>query len=210
MSADFFYFNLCLMWTTLSSSTGSRLQWLSALQLAISQSGGSVSYQRQQALRRKAQREVESEERRRRSSLIQDMGAQLQAEKMARVAAELQFREVKIEKEKQLEQLEALLEEETQAKKDEEIVRNLQARVLREEWEKREELERLQEEQRLLLEQEREKRIEFEMRQREKEAQLQVWLLLGQVTAERSCPCKRPTRPLVVVRKSPLSRWSPG
>lgn len=46
----------------------------------------------------------------------------------ARVAAELQFQEVKIEKEKQLEQLEALLEEETQAKRDEEIVRNLQAR----------------------------------------------------------------------------------
>uniref|UniRef100_A0A1B6L3D9 PH domain-containing protein n=1 Tax=Graphocephala atropunctata TaxID=36148 RepID=A0A1B6L3D9_9HEMI len=151
----------------------SRLQWLSALQLAISQSGGSVSYQRQQALRRKAQRETESEARRRRSSLIQDMGAQLQAEKLARVAAELQFREVKIEKEKQLEQLGALLEEETQAKRDEEIVRNLQARVLREEWEKREELERLQEEQRMLLDQEREKRMEFEKRQREKETQLQ-------------------------------------
>lgn len=46
----------------------------------------------------------------------------------ARVAVELQFQEVKIEKDKKLEQLSALLEEETQAKKDEEIVRNLQAR----------------------------------------------------------------------------------
>ncbi|XP_054273736.1 differentially expressed in FDCP 6 homolog [Macrosteles quadrilineatus] len=150
-----------------------RLQWLSALQLAISQSGGSQGYQRQLAARRRRQREAEVEEKRRRSSLIQDMGRELQAEKMARVAAELQFQEVKIEKEKQLEQLEALLEEETQAKRDEEIVRNLQARVLREEWEKREELERLQEEQRIMLEQEREKRIEFERKQKEKEAQLQ-------------------------------------
>lgn len=40
----------------------------------------------------------------------------------------MQFQEVKIEKDKQLEHLEALLEEETQAKRDEEIVRNLQAR----------------------------------------------------------------------------------
>ena len=35
-------------------------------------------------------------------------------------------------------QLESLLEEEKQAKKDEEIVRTLQARILREEWARRE------------------------------------------------------------------------
>lgn len=151
----------------------SRLQWLSALQLAISQSGGMLGYQRQLALKRRQKREEDIEERRRRTSLMQDMGAQLQAEKMARVAAELQAQEIKEEQEKQIEQLGALLEEETRAKRDEEIVRNLQARVLREEWEKREELEQLQEEQKLLLEQEREKRKEFEEKQREKEVQLQ-------------------------------------
>lgn len=59
-----------------------RLQWLSALQLAVSQSGGSLGYQRQLAARRRIQREAECEEKRRRSSLIHDMGAQLQAEKM--------------------------------------------------------------------------------------------------------------------------------
>jgi len=36
-------------------------------------------------------------------------------------------------------------EEEKQAKKDEEIVRTLQARILREEWARRETLEQLQE-----------------------------------------------------------------
>ena len=38
----------------------------------------------------------------------------------------------------------ALQEEEKQAKKDEEIVRTLQARILREEWARRETLEQLQ------------------------------------------------------------------
>ncbi|KAG8314772.1 hypothetical protein J6590_085058 [Homalodisca vitripennis] len=40
--------------------------------------------------------------------------------------------------------------------------------------------------------------------------QRRPWLLLGQVTAERSCPSSLSARPLVVVQKSPLSRWSPG
>nr|CAD7194196.1 unnamed protein product [Timema douglasi] len=168
----------------------SRLQWLSALQIAISHSGGSNGYQRGQVLRRRQQRVAElsriTEENRRRSSQIQDMEltkAQLQQEKMARVAAEHQARELEAvhrEEEKRLQELEdmkmkleKLLEEETQAKRDEEIVRNLQARVLREEWEKRDELEKLQEEQRVLLDMEREKRIEFEWKQREKELHLQ-------------------------------------
>ncbi|XP_069688994.1 differentially expressed in FDCP 6 homolog isoform X3 [Periplaneta americana] len=167
----------------------SRLQWLSALQTAVSHSSG-TGYQRLLARRRQQQRDVaetnrRSEEIRRHSSHLLDMEqtrAQLQAEKMARVAAESQARALEAvhrEEERKLQELEdvrtrleRLLEEETQAKRDEEIVRNLQARVLREEWEKREELEQLQEEQRTLLEQEREKRREFETRQREKESQL--------------------------------------
>ena len=66
------------------------------------------------------------------------------------------------ELEKIREQLETCLEEERQAKKDEEIVRQLQARVLEEEWGRREALEKLQEEQRMMLEEERRKREEFE------------------------------------------------
>ncbi|RZF33968.1 hypothetical protein LSTR_LSTR012088 [Laodelphax striatellus] len=163
-----------------------RLQWLSALQLAIAQSGDSIGYQRQLAQRRRRQRDADLEERRRRSSLMHDMGAQLQAEKMARVAAELQAQEIKEVKEKEIEMLGTRLEEETQAKRDEEIVRNLQARVLREEWEKREELEQLQEEQRLMLEEERRLRLEFEEKQREKELQLQeAQRRLKELEAER-------------------------
>ncbi|VEN63552.1 unnamed protein product [Callosobruchus maculatus] len=153
----------------------SRLQWISALQLASDHAGGFQSYQRLQAAKRRLQRQ----------GRIQEMiraRAQLQQERNARQAAEGQAKEleavVKEEAKKltELEQLrvklEKLLEEETQAKRDEEIVRSLQARVLAEEWEKREELERLQEEQKLLLEEEREKRKEYEELQREKERQL--------------------------------------
>ena len=67
------------------------------------------------------------------------------------------------ELEKIREQLESCLEEEQQAKKDEEIVRHLQARVLKEEWDRRDALEKLQEEQRAMLEEERRKREEFEI-----------------------------------------------
>ncbi|XP_050436999.1 differentially expressed in FDCP 6 homolog isoform X2 [Adelges cooleyi] len=150
----------------------SRLQWLSAFKLAISYSAGTEGYQRTLLHRRQKQRKAELQEKHRRSSIIHDMDAQLQAEKLARAAVEIQAKELKVASEKHVEELECLLEEETKAKRDEEIVRNLQARVLREEWEKREELERLQEEQKLLLEQEREKRKEFEMKQKEKENQL--------------------------------------
>ena len=92
-------------------------------------------------------------------------------------------------------QLESLLEEERQAKKDEEIVRTLQvnfalilknakvvhiksfqARILNEEWARRETLERLQEEQKAMLESERKKREEFEREQNDKEKQLRgIW-----------------------------------
>jgi hypothetical protein len=72
----------------------------------------------------------------------------------ARLAAEMQARELAVQarleqsRRRELEatrrRLEELLEEETRAKRDEEIVRGLQARVLREEWERREELEKMQ------------------------------------------------------------------
>ena len=74
--------------------------------------------------------------------------------------------------EKIREQLEKLLEEERQAKKDEEIVRTLQARILNEEWARRETLEKLQEEQKKMLEAERKKREEFEKMQNDKEREL--------------------------------------
>ena len=76
------------------------------------------------------------------------------------------------EMEKIKDQLERLLEEEKQAKKDEEIVRTLQARILNEEWARRETLEKLQEDQRKMLESERKKREEFEKMQNDKEKEL--------------------------------------
>lgn len=153
----------------------SRLQWMSALQLAADHSGINQSYQRLQAAKRRMVRQ----------GRLHDMltaKAQLQLERDARQAAEGQAKELEaVVKEEtkrlnELEQikdrLERLLEEETQAKRDEEIVRTLQARVLIEEWEKREELEQLQEEQKVLLDEERGKRKEYEELQKEKENQL--------------------------------------
>ncbi|XP_066247430.1 differentially expressed in FDCP 6-like [Euwallacea similis] len=152
-----------------------RLQWISALHLAADHSGGQQTYQRLQAAKRLLQRQ----------GLIQEMiqaKTLLQQERTARQAAEGQAKElealVKADSKKLGElaevkvKLEKLLEEETQAKRDEEIVRALQARVLAEEWDKREELERLQKEQQLLLDEERIKRIEYEEKQRMKEEQL--------------------------------------
>lgn len=124
----------------------SRLQWLSALKLAISYSAGTEGYQRTLLRRRQKRRKAELQEKHRRSSIIHDMDIQLQAEKQvrmvgnslgtdfqrynvqARVAIEIQAKELKVASEKHVEELETMLEEETQAKRDEEIVRNLQAR----------------------------------------------------------------------------------
>ena len=69
-------------------------------------------------------------------------------------------------------ELEHLLEDEKQAKRDEEIVRTLQARMLTEEWERREQLEKMQEEQKMMLDQERNKREEFEKIQDERESKV--------------------------------------
>ena len=73
--------------------------------------------------------------------------AELEEEKAAREVAESQAAFLSKEKEKESlklkeledihKELEQLLEEEKQAKRDEEIVRTLQARMLTEEWEKR-------------------------------------------------------------------------
>lgn len=167
----------------------SRLQWIAALQLAITYSMGKDGYQRDLAARRRKRREIEHK-RKQEEDLLRSIQmreaetakSQLEQEKLARMAAETQARQLKIvamedsRRVAELEDvkctLEKLLSEETQAKRDEEIVRALQARVLAEEWEKREELELLQEEQRMILEQEREKRKEFELMQKEKEQHL--------------------------------------
>ncbi|KAK6629593.1 hypothetical protein RUM43_003410 [Polyplax serrata] len=168
-----------------------KLQWISAIQLAINHSGGHESYQRIQAARRRAQRDAGTlkikEEAMIRTSQkreIETTKEKLKQEIEAREAADQKARQLQDSLEEQQNRakeliairnkLEKLLEEETQSKRDEEIVRNLQARVLREEWEKREELERLQEEQTKMLEEEREKRVEFERLQTEKEEELKA------------------------------------
>lgn len=164
-----------------------RLQWISALQLAITYSTGREGFQRDAVNRRKQQRELEARKRQEEEQLrsihlrqLQETNVQLEQEKLARLAAESQARQyeaVAREDSRRVAELEdvklcleKMLEDEIQAKRDEEIVRALQARVLAEEWEKREELEQLQIEQKNLLELERQKRIEFEHRQQENES----------------------------------------
>lgn len=114
--------------------------------MAIAYSAGTEGYQRTLLRRRQKRRKAELQEKHRRSSIIHDMDVQLQAEKQvgqffnflicsykyyilqARAAMEIQAKELQVASEKHVEELENLLEEETQAKRDEEIVRNLQAR----------------------------------------------------------------------------------
>lgn len=153
-----------------------RLQWLAAIQIAIQHSTEKIGYQRTLAYQRRSCRQATRQER-------DETRIELQHERQARIAAEIQARKLKaLSKEEnakvqELEdvkrKLEILLQEEKQALRDEEIVRGLQARVLREEWERREELERLQKEQQDLLELEKKKRLEFERQQEENEMQLQ-------------------------------------
>ncbi|EZA50538.1 differentially expressed in FDCP 6 homolog [Ooceraea biroi] len=166
-----------------------RLQWLAALQTAIQHAGEKIGYQRSLANQRRSLRQATKQEK-------EETKLELQHERQARIAAEIQARKLEaLSKEEgakvqQLEdvkqKLELLLQEEKQALRDEEIVRSLQARVLREEWEKREQLERLQQEQQELLEMEKMKRLEFERMQQENERQLQdAELRLQQLEAER-------------------------
>ncbi|CAH2048762.1 unnamed protein product, partial [Iphiclides podalirius] len=152
----------------------SRLQWVSALRQAAAVSGGAEGYQRRaRAGRRGAGARREREARETRARLQHEVRARLAAEAQAQELAELSQKDnKKLEELKNAQaELERLLQEETQAKRDEEIVRALQARVLAEEWERREELERLQEEQNRMLEEERLKRKQFELLQAEKETQ---------------------------------------
>ncbi|XP_076045538.1 uncharacterized protein LOC143027821 [Oratosquilla oratoria] len=167
----------------------SKSQWLHALDTAIQNTQEALPFQMLLSAERKAERAEEearaTAEKIRRASqadIIEQTQAELVAEKIARAEAEAAAREeaaARATEERRVkelqglrEQLETLLEEETQAKRDEEIVRSLQARVLAEEWERREELERLQQEQRGLLEEETRKRKAFEKIQEEKEKQL--------------------------------------
>ncbi|GBP46506.1 Switch-associated protein 70 [Eumeta japonica] len=151
-----------------------RLQWVSALRQAAALSASAEGYQQcARARRRGADARREREAMEARARLQQEVRARRAAEAQAQELAELaQQDNKKLEELKNAQTtLERLLQEETQAKRDEEIVRALQARVLTEEWERREELERLQEEQNRMLEEERLKRKQFEMLQAEKEAQ---------------------------------------
>ncbi|XP_041456945.1 switch-associated protein 70-like [Lytechinus variegatus] len=110
-------------------------------------------------------RKVEEEERERQARELEELKkAYEDATKRAEIEERLKEEDRKrlAELEESLQQLELLLEEERQAKRDEEIVRALQARILSEETEKREELERLKEEQDALLRQEQEKREHLE------------------------------------------------
>ncbi|XP_040578966.1 switch-associated protein 70 [Lepeophtheirus salmonis] len=163
-----------------------RLQWVSSLKTSINQSGHPIRYQRRLAETRRLMRQEEKEkldvELLKQTDTMEETRAQLELEKQARINAEVQaetlMEQCALESEKTAElekirtQLESLLDEERQAKKDEETVRRLQARILNEEWERRDFLEKLQEEQKNMLEEERKKRSEFEKMQQDKENQL--------------------------------------
>jgi len=156
-----------------------RLEWMSAVKKAIDNSGEGVRYQITQSRQRRVQREEYLARRLSHLDIVEQTRAELQVEKAARVEAESHAALLSEEKEieslklKELEdirnELEQLLEEEKQAKRDEEIVRTFQARMLTEEWEKRELLEKMQEEQKEMLNVERSKREEVESVQDERE-----------------------------------------
>ncbi|XP_071946502.1 uncharacterized protein [Antedon mediterranea] len=95
------------------------------------------------------------------------------AEKRAQMEEEQKLAEQRRREELELlnKDLEDLLQSEKQAKRDEEIVRAVQARLLDEESEKREQLERLKEEQEKMLKEERERRENLEQRSEELEIQ---------------------------------------
>jgi len=157
----------------------SRLQWISALEKAIDFSFQGSRLQLSLAEGRKELREEEVKGRVSTQDIVEQTKAELELEKAARIEAEREAMVLSQEKEGECkrmqelenirEELERLLEEEKQAKRDEEIVRTLQARMLTEEWERREQLEKIQAEQSEMLEQERSKRAEFEKLKEERE-----------------------------------------
>lgn len=172
-----------------ASDHKSKARMLAAVQESIKHCQDPLPYQMRMSQSRRSEEEEEevkaSEERMRRSSqadIIEQTQAELALERTAREEAEClaqseaSARAVEEERVVELQtlrqQLETLLQQEQQAKRDEEIVRNLQARVLREEWAKREELERLQQEQQHLLEEEQRKRRAFELLQKDQEKKL--------------------------------------
>merc|ERR1712008_613116 len=135
---------------------------INAIKTAIDNAEEPVRYQRalldKRKLTRQEEKEREEEEDIRKASHADSLDQtkiQLEHEKQARAMAEehastlLRQKAIEDKKMRELEKiretLEVCLEEEKQAKKDEEIVRQLQARVLEEEWGRREALEKLQE-----------------------------------------------------------------
>ncbi|XP_072164506.1 uncharacterized protein [Diadema setosum] len=111
-------------------------------------------------------RRLEEEEKERQAKELEELKRAYQdVTKRAEIEERLKVEEQKrlAELEESLNSLKLALEEEKQAKKDEEIVRALQSKILCEEIEKREELERLKEEQEAMLKQEQEKREHLEL-----------------------------------------------
>lgn len=111
----------------------SRMQWISALQLAITYSTGKEGFQRDIASRRKIQREIETKRRKEEEKLrsshikqVEETKVQLEKERLARLAAETQARQLEAvaredsrrvaELEDMKMTLEKLLEEESQGK----------------------------------------------------------------------------------------------
>jgi len=167
----------------------SKTRLMAALEEAIAHCTDDLPYQMLMAAGRRAtedQRDtaegLERSRRRSQADIIEQTQAELCAERTAReeaetlAATEAEARAAEEGRVAELtelrKQLELMVHQERQAKEDEEIVRNLQSRVLREEWARREELERLQQEQEMLLEEEQRKRKAFEMLQKEQEMKL--------------------------------------
>lgn len=153
----------------------SKLQWISAIQTAAQHSYTHRSYQRYLAGKRRNERQAALARRQEEEKQKLQHLKQLEVEKAARKQAEENLRsehQKRQELEAAQEELARKLEEERQAKRDEEIVRNLQSRILAEEWEKRELLEKEKEEQLRCLEDERQRREHLEQVRRQKDREL--------------------------------------
>ncbi|XP_077866862.1 uncharacterized protein LOC100369873 [Saccoglossus kowalevskii] len=154
-------------------------EWITALSSVIDAADGNLSPQKIEFVKRRqsryGRRKKNEEEQKRRKEESEKMARQkeeLENEKAARAEAEARAAELEalkeaeekrlIELQELYDQLQQLLKEEQQAKRDEEVVRALQARLLDEETEKREQLEKLKAEQEAALLDERKKREEVE------------------------------------------------
>ncbi|ESO97449.1 hypothetical protein LOTGIDRAFT_231610 [Lottia gigantea] len=131
-----------------------------------------------QELLEKRRKELESEKLAR-----EEIEAKLKEEEQLRLAEQERLRELQEIKA----DLEKLLEDERQAKRDEEIVRNLQSRILEEEFAKRKELEKIKEEQDKLLDEERHQRVDLENKRQEQEQMIRdAQMKLEELEKERS------------------------